>query len=850
MRENCIQAVAQALGRPLSQGEARDIEARIRLAMKRMATEDPQATQAMAIGERLREAAKLAGEELVQEAALKRVRVAQTVLAHDRIERFLTDQGKRGMAQMDAIERTLVFNADGKSNFLSVESRANAVRANALRQMVDTFDAIQDSAKTLWGLLADPAGERALVHEMFRRDSGDAVAKKGAEAWHTVAEQLRKQFNALGGEIGKLDDWALPQHHSQMKVAKAGSDAWVNDILPMLDRSKYVNVDGKAMTDVELKAFLGEVWRTVATGGANKIEPGKPGGAGMRAKRHAESRQIHFNGPDEYLAYQAQYGEKSLFQVMTGHVGAVSRDIALLDVYGPNPDAVFGYFRDLAAKKQTEAAPRKAGRVREQQAKLDNLYDFVAGYHPPIANEWLARSFDTLRNWLVATRLGSAVITSFSDEATLYMTAHVNNLPELQVLKNELKALNPADKTELRYARRAGLALETMVNDMNRFGQEALGAAFSSRMANTTMRISGLNALTDARRRAFGITFMDALGNMTREIDSLKALEASDHRILKAKGITETDWQVWRLAKPENWNGNSTMLTPESIARVTDAELQAAGLVPAGAPARAAEAVRFQALTKLLGVVLEETDVAVIQPGLKERSMMGSGLQRGTWKGELTKSFFLFKSFPIAMMYRHWMRGAGMETAGGKAVYIGSLVAATTVLGALSMQVNEVISGRDPKNLNPFDGKAGVRNWFAAMLKGGSLGIYGDFLFSEATQHGRGALASVTGPVFGLVEEAFNLTQGNVLQWAQGKDPHAGAETVKFVKSNIPGASLWYAKAALDRLIFHQLQEMASPGYLRTMENRARREFGQEWWWQPGDFMPQRPPDLSRAAGE
>ena len=45
------------------------------------------------------------------------------------------------------------------------------------------------------------------------------------------------------------------------------------------------------------------------------------------------------------------------------------------------------------------------------------------------------------------------------------------------------------------------------------------------------------------------------------------------------------------------------------------------------------------------------------------------------------------------------------------------------------------------------------------MLKGGSLGIYGDFLFSEATQHGQSPVASVMGPVIGLGESMFNLTR-------------------------------------------------------------------------------------------
>ncbi len=383
--------------------------------------------------------------------------------------------------------------------------------------------------------------------------------------------------------------------------------------------------------------------------------------------------------------------------------------------------------------------------------------------------------------------------------------------------------------------------MNTLISSLNRFGQQGLGSSFASKLSNSVLRLSGLNAMTEARRRAFGVTMMSSMGAVTRSHKTLNGLDPIDHRILLAKGITDADFAVWKKAQLEDWGGgNNTMLTPESIYRIPDADL-----VALGNP----QVLKEQAAMRLLGAVLEETDVAVVEPGAKERAITGAGLQRGTWKGELTRSFFLFKSFPLAMIERHWQRGMSLPNLGGRAAYLATLLAATTVLGMASLQVSEVLAGRDPRNLNPF-AKGGVRNWIAAMLKGGSLGIYGDFLFSDSTQHGSSPLATVTGPVLGLAEDFFNLTQGNIIKAAQSKDTHFGAEAVRFVKSNLPGASLWYAKAALDHLIFHQLQEYFSPGYLRRMKQRAYKEFGQKYWWQPGEVLPSRAPDPAAALGE
>lgn len=843
MKPQCIDAVNQAVGRTMTDAEIKGIEERIVRHMRQNAARDPQAALAMTAEQRFTEAAKSAAEEFQIEQAKKAQRVALQVLANAKIEQHLAQFGGD---KMDGLARVVVFHADGKGNFLSIESQAKAIERDALRQMIGTMEAT--NAK-FFGLFENRDGVRALVKELFGEASGVKEAKDGATQFKAVAEALRQRFNRGGGEIGQLEDWGMPHHHSQMNVAKAGREQWIADILPKLDRKRYAGPDGAPMTDQELNVFLTHAWETIATGGVNKIEPGRPSGNGMRANRGNESRQIHFNGADAFLEYQQKYGERTTYEMLISHISGVAKDIALVETLGPNPDHAFRMFRDIAVKEATLADPVSAGKVQKQAVGLENLYNMTAGKTLPVASEWMAKSFDTLRSWLTASRLGSAVISSLADEATMYVTAHVNNLPEMRIFANELAALNPANRMEERLALRAGLAMNTMISSLNRFGQEGLGASFSSKLASTVLRASGLNALTDARRRAFGVTMMSSLGQITRDVDNLARLDAGDHRILLSKGITETDFAVWRKAQLEDWGGgNHTMLTPEAIYRIPDEAL--AGLADDMFPNMPADArvLKERAATRLLGVVLEETDVAVIEPGVKDRAIMLANLQRGTWKGELSRSFFLFKSFPIAMIERHWNRGMSMETAGGKAAYIASLVAATTLLGAASLQINEVLSGRDPRNLNPAE-KGGVRNWMQAMLKGGSLGIYGDFLFSEATQHGQSPVASIMGPVIGLGESMFNLTQGNIVQALQGKDTHAGAELVKFLKSNLPGANLWYAKAALDHMIFHRLQEYFSPGYLSTMRARAQREFGQRYWWEPGEVTPDRAPNPAAAVG-
>ncbi|MEH8460900.1 hypothetical protein RAG74_20550 [Klebsiella pneumoniae] len=824
MRQECINAVQQAASRRLTQQEIKNIEDRIYRNMRQLARNDPASWRAMTDAERLRRAGQLAANELTNEAALKKRRVALTIAARQRLDAFIkTYQGKDG--KLEALNRTIAFHADGKSNFLSVESRGKATRDYALSQIQEAFEAVDPR---FFHLFEDEASVRDLVYEMRGQDTGNVRAKKGAKAWAGVTELLRQRFNDAGGDIGYLENWGIPQHHSMEKVGRVPQDKWVSDVIGKLDRKYYIKDDGQLMSDAELKTFLGEAYNTIATGGLNKLSDTGMRISGARSNRGNASRQIHFKDADSYLEYQREYGDRSLWEVMVGHLEGISKDIALVETYGPNPDHVFRSILDEVTAEQATANPERTGRIKRLANSTENLYNFIAGKTQPIANPHIARWSDNIRNWMVASRLGSALLASFSDLGTMYMSAKVANIPMNRLFMNQLEAMNPANRTELARARRAGLAMESLLGSVNRWAMDNMGPSVSRWAATAVMRASGLTAWTDAHKRAYGVTMMGSLGEVVSRAPDLRSLDDSDFRILKSKGITEQDFSVWKLAQQEDWgNGNTTMLTPESIMRIPDAAVMHLGLP---------ERVRFEAMRRLLAAVSEEVDMAVITPGAREKLLTGGGLQRGTWKGELTRSVFLFKSFPISVVLRHWTRAMGMPSAGGRAAYIAAFLASTTMLGALSQQLNDLASGRNPREMT---GKDAGKFWLGALLKGGGLGLYGDFLLSDHTRYGGGALASMLGPVAGLVDDVVKLAQGIPLNAVEGKPEQTGGDLVKLGKGLIPGANLWYAKAALDHMIFNQLQEYFSPGYLRKMEQRSKKEFNQTYWWRPQDVTPE-----------
>ncbi|MFT3806110.1 hypothetical protein, partial [Arenimonas sp.] len=325
MNPQCVTAVGRVLGRAPTEAEIRNIEARLAKAMRLEASKDPQAWLAQPVPNQLRLGAQRAAADLLGEAALKKQRAALQILATARLQQAVAAFPG---TPMEALARMIAFHADARGSVMSVESRAKAIERDALRQMVDTLEA---TSPTFFGMIEDQAGIRALVRELHGEASGNKDAAAGAKEFAKIAETLRTRFNRGGGDIGQLDDWGMPHHHSQRLVAKAGKDAWVRYLMPKLNRSRYVDERGRPMSDADVEAFLGEAWATIATGGVNKIEPGQATGTGARANRGNASRQVHFKDADAYLDYQQQFGERTLYEVLVGHIHGAANDIALVE---------------------------------------------------------------------------------------------------------------------------------------------------------------------------------------------------------------------------------------------------------------------------------------------------------------------------------------------------------------------------------------------------------------------------------------------------------------------------------------------------------------------------------------
>lgn len=787
----------------------RGIEERIAGNMRELARQDKAAWRSMTQGDRLERAAQMARDQLLAEAEKRKQRTTLQLGAVGRILAFVDEQVARGVRPFEALFRHLE----------QTDVYAKGVRNQYFSELVAEMSGIHGR---LMGLMEDSRVSRAITQEIFGVDSGNAIAKRAARAWLDTIEGMRQRFNAAGGDVGKLDYGYIPQPHDSTRVLQTGAQQWSEQVLPLIDRARYVHEDGRSFTDAELREFLMSAWQSIATDGLNKIEPGQHRGS-MLANRGSKSRQIHFAGPTEYLAYMREYGRRGVIASMHAHVGRLARDIALLERMGPNPDNAFKTVYDELLK--TGDTARAAGKVVDMQA----VWDTMSGKLEQPKWALLADTAQGWRNYQVASKLGSAVLSSVGDLGTLVVTARFHKLPTIDLVRNVVRAFGKGDQE---FANRAGLVADTLISDMNRWAEGNIGPGWTGKAAGLTMRLSLMNAWTDTLRRGFSVTMMGALGRLSR-LD-WNALDAADRAHMQRVGVTQADFDVWRLGQPEDWRG-SKMLTPQAIRAIPDAALERFGNP---------QQVRDIAVTKLLGYITDESEFAIVNPDLITRTIRTGGSQKGTASGEMWRSIMLFKSFPIAMITRHWRRMADDSmTTGQRLAYGATLLTALEVLGYVAMTLKDLRDGKDPRDITD------PRTWAAALMHGGGLGIMGDFMFSDVNRYGSSFTESLAGPLFSTVSDLFRLTWGNVQQAAKGEETDAGAELLQFLRGNTPLVNLWYTKAAVERAFLHDMQEAMSPGYLRRMTRRARREFNQEFWWQPGEMVPDRAPDFGAIAG-
>lgn len=722
----------------------------------------------------------------------------------------------------------------------NVEMRHQGLRGSAFARMNEFVDKFRSK---IGGLRRETAGLDDVVAELFGEATGNAEAKALAGGIEEARAFLVGRHNSSGGDIVQRKGWGWAQKHDRVAIARVDREVWEDFTIARLDPLRMLNDDGAPMTARQLRSAVKGAYESILSGGLDEISA--PPRFGSPVNRRIHARELVFRNSQTWLEYKREFGDQDIFGSIVGEIDRLARDVSVIEVLGPYPHASMETMKNIIDGARGRAATEGTGRAAHKAAEsigkhrnLESVFDQVVGSANIPADSGLARASQSNRNLVTAARLGSAIFVSVSDAATMALTANMNGLPISRVMRRFVGQLNPASAADRRLAARAGYIAETWIGHQvaaQRLIGEISGAPSTAKIADTVLRMSGLSAWTDGGRAAFRLEFVGFLtDNANRAWDDVPgALRGAMAR----HGIDAGDWERYRSTPL--WVDAETgadFIRPEDVY-----EEFARMALPEGE-----KAARLDTARKFENMIHTEGYFAVVSPTARARAIATGGTQPGSAWGEIIRNATLFRSFAISFMYLHGSRAITQPGAMSKAKYMASVFAGMTAAGAFAEQMSSIARGKDPL---PMDDP---KFWGSAVIRGGSLGPIGDFLFSSVSRHGNSLPEALLGPVLGgqLIAGA-KLTAGNIRELIEkGETKNLAPELQRFADGLLPGQSLWYARLALERLVKDELQKMADPKAHRRfarMQARARKEFKQGFWWKPGRAAPERLPELGKA---
>ncbi|WP_062222196.1 hypothetical protein [Aureimonas sp. D3] len=853
--QDCLRGAIEAGDMTREEGESllRDFEGKF--AQKRLQLGDDAAAQA---------AKDELARELRAQAIEKARRAVLTEKARVRLkDRILGYRDEKGQA--DVYEAAVqVLSHYGYAGAGSVRGQTDAIISMAHGKLTDLMSATRRDHVT--GLRTASAGlVRDMVRVLHGETVADATAARFAGDLSRVFEDLRNRFNAAGGAIPKLDGFGLPHSHNGLAIRQAGREEWKKFIRPLVDPDRMLHpLTAEPVGVAGLDKALDHVFDSVTTSGwAHHAPQMKSMGAGSLATQRQDHRFLTFKSADDWMTYNQAFGEGDPVQAMFRHVNGMARDIAAMEVLGPNPNAMvewmiqnvraeiakadlgkssYAKLRSRAAKWASGTAP---GSFAEWQMKA--LWSELRG--APTAAAGISTTMDTVKNLMNAALLGGAGITAIATDP--FIAAGARFLGGLPIVHKDmfamLKMLKASNREEIQ---RAGVIWGDYMHVMEgeaRFVGPMLGQHWSQRLVDRSMMLNLLTPLTTGRKlveaRAWQATLADHAAS------DFSALPERLRVTMEGFGIDAADWEIMRASVDP-----AGFVTPMSIAD-RGGEVRYLQPGPDGALVDAELAAETKALRhREVAEKLAELTAAWSErsaPGgtPNARSFVMGGLSRGTYTGEAVSFALQFKSFGLSfttLQLEAMQRITAMQS-GGRAVAFGygtALVASLSLGAAMAMQIKALTDGKDLEDMSPTNGQF----WWRAMMQGGGFGLFGDFINSSTNRFGGGLQDTLAGPGAAFISDAGKLA-AIPLQAALGEKVNPGRQVVDFAGRYTPVvASNWATRGAYRRLFLDQLQWLTDPEADKSFKSKARSlksRIGQDYWWAPGQALPSRGPRIA-----
>jgi len=737
------------------------------------------------------------------------------------------------------------------SNFQKAGSRASVALAqlSQYRQIVVSFNE-KLREKNLESLFAKANEDidRRLSRTIWELGEDKPITEKNkdivelAKVINEFSETLRIKYNNFGANINKLPGWIVRQSHDPFQLRNAmdvlnlknnknikeinGSAernlaAWKAYIKPKLDERTFDGVDAK-----DRDQFLTYVYNSLIRNEHQIAEGagGHYGGKSITSKLNAK-RVLHFKTADDWFDYNSKFGGGNLRESLFAGFNYAGRNIGLMSTLGTNPKASFEKIGRLVEKnlidKGEQGKAQKVGDYLKIQGRSERHFAEIDGSVNSINSFSGARWSGITRSILSMAKLGGAVVSALADihlygrELKYQGRSYLGGITEAMTRLGKIKN----SKRKIEIAEQLGFIADNVIYDLAaRYSTgDTLNRSFT-KLQRTFFKLNLLQWWTNSLKEGA----MLGMGNYVakqRKI-AFNNLDPKFKRLINHFGIDEKIWNVIRKMDVEKAEDGKEFFSVRQIDNLSDDTIKSLANLKKMSK-RQIDIFKDNLKTKVSGMFLDRSTYAVIEPDARTRSFMKGGLHAGTFWGEAARFMFQFKAFPLAILQKAMGREISSFRAGnyGEGFWgVVSLIVGSGIFGYISMTAKDLLRGKSPKDPTK------KQTFFNAMLQGGGLGIYGDFLFSKSFS-GLDILATAAGPAATEFAKAANAIRYAV----QGEPSKAGKAAYKSIVGNIPFLNLFYLKTAFDYAIGYQIMETLSPGHLRKMEKKMKKETGQEF---------------------
>jgi len=684
--------------------------------------------------------------------------------------------------------------------------------------------------------------------------TGIQQARKIAEIFHRVQERARLDQNRVGASVGKLWDYIVRHTHDQHAIMRMGRDGWVNTILPLLDERTFNGADPVK--------FLQEVYTNIIKGRHLHVGDHAPTdlqftGPANLAKKISQHRVLHFKDAESWFRYNEQFGKMSLVEGFVRGLDRAAEHTALMETFGTNPRAMFDKIVAAAEDKYFNDRPA----ISEHDKKvLSNEFAEIDGTTRQVGSLFWAHVFSWVRAVQSWSKLGLSTVTSVSDIGSSTSEIRWQNGNLHSAVTDYLQDGFRFSEDARRQAQTNLVGLEGLIGDMAaRWNADDHLTGTLANLNRLYYKLNLLTPWTEGRKRAINAVMSHTMAENLR--GSFDSLSHSYKRALLGYDIGEPEWRVMQQVEMDAPDGRAyftldrlealdteayrpligdkldtinTDITSRraaleaSLEKATDPDVEKGirnklRTLEAERVRRtntAVERVRDELYNKIGSFFVDRADAGVPTPGARERAIFNRGSLRGTLEGEAYRTIGQLKMFAVTSVSRNLVRDIGahglraaLREGRGDLVGLASHIAMLTLFGMMAMQLKELAKGKTPV---PVFGEDGAKVWISAMLQGGGLGIYGDFLLQNYNEYGRSPWETLGGPTGAAAVDLARLIQ------TPFTDPqNFGPRANRFVQSNLPGINLFYTKAAMDYLILWRINEWVDPGWARRMERRV-----------------------------